>query len=215
MNSTFIVSCIQKHREQFKMELFLNVLTVFLTLFAVIDMPGNVPLVIRLRKENGKIDSAKSTIIATVIMISILFIGQTLFRLLGIETFHFALAGALLILYFGVKMVLGIESDADPDPVPVSIFPIAFPIIAGPGTLSTIMSLTQELPDSVIIAGIILNSIAIYVFLKSADWIQNKLGIVGITIIERVFGILLIAIGMKILINSLVLSIDFATKSMT
>jgi len=197
------------------MELFLNVLTVFLTLFAVIDMPGNVPLVIRLRKENGKIDSAKSTIIATVIMISILFIGQTLFRLLGIETFHFALAGALLILYFGVKMVLGIESDADPDPVPVSIFPIAFPIIAGPGTLSTIMSLTQELPDSVIIAGIILNSIAIYVFLKSADWIQNKLGIVGITIIERVFGILLIAIGMKILINSLVLSIDFATKSMT
>jgi multiple antibiotic resistance protein len=197
------------------MELFLNVLTVFLTLFAVIDMPGNVPLVIRLRKENGKIDSAKSTIIATVIMISILFIGQTLFRLLGIETFHFALAGALLILNFGVKMVLDIESDADPDPVPVSIFPIAFPIIAGPGTLSTIMSLTQELPDSVIIAGIILNSIAIYVFLKSADWIQNKLGIVGITIIERVFGILLIAIGMKILINSLVLSIDFATKSMT
>ncbi len=196
------------------MELFLNVLTVFLTLFAVIDMPGNVPLVIRLRKENGKIDSAKSTIIATVIMISILFIGQTLFRLLGIETFHFALAGAMLILYFGVKMVLGIESDSDPDPVPASIFPIAFPIIAGPGTLSTIMSLTQELPDSVIIAGIVLNSIVIYIFLKSADWIQRKLGVVGITIIERVFGILLIAIGMKILINSLVLSIDFATKSM-
>ncbi len=197
------------------MELVLSVLTVFLTLFAVIDMPGNVPLVIRLRKENGKIDSAKSTVIATVIMISILFIGQTLFRLLGIETFHFALAGAMLILYFGVKMVLGIELDTNPDPVPASIFPIAFPIIAGPGTLSTIMSLTQELPDSVIIAGIVLNSIVIYVFLKSADWIQRKLGIVGITIIERVFGILLIAIGMKILINSLVLSIDFATKAMT
>lgn len=198
-----------------EMEFILNVLTVFLTLFAVIDMPGNVPLVIRLRKENGKIESGKSTIIATLIMVSILFIGQTLFRLLGIETFHFALAGAMLILYFGVKMVLGIESDSEPDPVPATVFPIAFPIIAGPGTLSTIMSLTQDLPDGVIISGIILNAIVIYVFLKSADWIQKKLGVVGITIIERVFGILLIAIGMKILINSLVLSIDFATKLLT
>jgi len=196
------------------MEFFLSVLTVFLTLFAVIDMPGNVPLVIRLRKENGKIDSAKSTVIATVIMISILFAGQTLFGLLGIETFHFALAGAMLILYFGVRMVLGIESSGEPDPVPATIFPIAFPIIAGPGTLSTIMSLTQDMPNSVIVAGIVLNALVIYIFLKSADWIQEKLGVVGITIIERIFGILLIAIGMKMLINSLVLSIDFATKAM-
>jgi len=195
-------------------EFFLSVLTVFLTLFAVIDMPGNVPLVIRLRKENGKIDSAKSTVIATVIMISILFAGQTLFSLLGIETFHFALAGAMLILYFGVRMVLGIESSGEPDPVPATIFPIAFPIIAGPGTLSTIMSLTQDMPNSVIVSGIVLNAVVIYIFLKSADWIQEKLGIVGITIIERIFGILLIAIGMKMLINSLVLSIDFATKAM-
>lgn len=196
------------------MDFYLNVLTVFLTLFAVIDMPGNVPLVIRLRKENGKIDSAKSTAIATVIMVSILFAGQTLFRLLGIETYHFALAGAMLILYFGVRMVLGIESDGDPDPVPATIFPIAFPIIAGPGTLSTIMSLTQDMSNSVIVAGIVLNALVIYGFLKSADWIQEKLGTVGITIVERVFGILLIAIGMKMLINSLVLSIDFATKAM-
>ena len=197
------------------MDFYLNILTVFLTLFAVIDMPGNVPLVIRLRKENGKIDSAKSTIIATVIMVSILFVGQTLFRLLGIETFHFALAGAMLILYFGVRMVLGIESNSEPDPVPATIFPIAFPIIAGPGTLSTIMSLTQDMPNAVIIYGIILNSIIIYAFLKSADWVQEKLGIIGITIIERVFGILLIAIGMKMLINSLVLSIDFAQQAMS
>ena len=197
------------------MDFYLNVLTVFLTLFAVIDMPGNVPLVIRLRKENGKIDSAKSTVIATVIMVSILFVGQTLFSLLGIETFHFALAGAMLILYFGVRMVLGIETSGEPDPVPASIFPIAFPIIAGPGTLSTIMSLTQDMPNSVIVSGIVLNALVIYVFLKSADWIQEKLGVGGIKIIERVFGILLIAIGMKILINSLVLSIDFANKAFT
>ena len=196
------------------MDFYLSVLTVFLTLFAVIDMPGNVPLVIRLRKENGKIDSAKSTVIATAIMVSILFVGQTLFSLLGIETFHFALAGAMLILYFGVRMVLGIESSGGPDPVPATIFPIAFPIIAGPGTLSTIMSLTQDMPNNVIVSGIVLNALVIYIFLKSADWIQEKLGVVGITIVERIFGILLIAIGMKMLINSLVLSIDFATKAM-
>lgn len=201
--------------EMHLMEYALSVLTVFLTLFAVIDMPGNVPLIIRLRKENGKIESGKSTIIATIIMISILFIGKTLFNLLGIETFHFALAGAMLILYFGVRMVLGIESNPDPDPIPATIFPIAFPIIAGPGTLSTIIALTQDQQDVVIISGIILNAVIIYVFLKSAGWIQRKLGIVGITIVERIFGILLIAIGMKMLINSLVLSIDLATKALS
>ena len=195
------------------MEFLLNVLTVFLTLFAVIDMPGNVPLIIKLRKENGEIESLKSTIIATVIMVSILFVGQTLFRLLGIETFHFALAGAMLLLYFGVKMVLGIESESNSEPMPATIFPIAFQIIAGPGTLSTIMSLTQDLSNIEIILGIILNAIMIYIFLKTAPWIQNKLGVVGITIMERVFGILLVAIGMKILINSLVLSVVAAQSA--
>jgi len=194
------------------MEIILNIFTVFLTLFAIIDMPGNVPLIIKLRKENGKIESMKSTMIATLIMIAVLFIGKTIFSVLGIETFHFALAGAFLILFFGVKMVLGIESDPEPDPFPATVFPIAFPLIAGPGTLSAIMSLTQEMPDIIIIAGIILNSIVIYVFLKSAGWMKKKLGVIGIKITERIFGILLIAIGMKILINSLVLSVDFASS---
>ena len=195
------------------MEFVLNVLTVFLTIFAVIDMPGNVPLVIRLRKENGEIETAKSTIVATVIMVSILFIGDIIFKLLGLQVFHFALAGEMLLLYFGVKMVLGIESESNSEPMPATIFPIAFPIIAGPGTLSTIMSLTQDLSNIEIILGIILNAIMIYIFLKTAPWIQNKLGVVGITIMERVFGILLVAIGMKILINSLVLSVVAAQSA--
>lgn len=194
------------------MDIVLNILTVFLTLFAVIDMPGNVPLIIRLRKENGEIESGKATIISVCIMIAMLFIGKTLFTLLGIETFHFALAGAMLLLFFGVKMVLGIESTSSNEPMSATIFPIAFPLIAGPGTLSTIMSLTQDMTDIVIIVGIILNALVIFFFLKSAAWIQNKLGVVGITIMERVFGIILIAIGMKILITSLVLSINFANS---
>jgi multiple antibiotic resistance protein len=194
------------------MDFILNVLTVFLTLFAVIDMPGNVPLVIRLRKENGEIETAKSTIVATIIMVSILFIGDVIFKLLGLQVFHFALAGAMLLLYFGVRMVLGIESEASSEPMPPSIFPIAFPIIAGPGTLSTIISLNQDFSTLTIVIAIIANSIAIFAFLKSADWIQRKLGKVGLTIMERVFGIILIAIGMKILINALVLSINYANS---
>lgn len=194
------------------MDFILNVLTVFLTLFAVIDMPGNVPLVIRLRKENGEIETAKSTIVATIIMVSILFIGDVIFKLLGLQVFHFALAGAMLLLYFGVRMVLGIESEASDEPMPPSIFPIAFPIIAGPGTLSTIISLNQDFSTLTIVIAIIANSIAIFAFLKSADWIQRKLGKVGLTIMERVFGIILIAIGMKILINALVLSINYANS---
>ena len=194
------------------MEFVLNVLTVFLTLFAVIDMPGNIPLVIRLRKENGEIETAKSTIVATVIMVSILFIGDLLFKLLGLEVFHFALAGSMLLLYFGVRMVLGIESETSSEPIPPSIFPIAFPIIAGPGTLSTIISLNQDFSTLTIVIAIIFNSIVIFVFLKSASWIQKKLGKVGLTIMERVFGIILIAIGMKILINAMVLSINHALQ---
>ena len=194
------------------MDFVLNVLTVFLTLFAVIDMPGNVPLVIRLRKENGEIETAKSTIVATVIMVSILFIGDIIFKLLGLQVFHFALAGAMLLLYFGVRMVLGIESEGSSEPMPPSIFPIAFPIIAGPGTLSTIISLNQDFTTTTIVVAIILNSIAIFAFLKSADFIQRKLGKIGLTIMERVFGIILIAIGMKILINALVLSVNYANN---
>jgi len=194
------------------MDFILNVLTVFLTLFSVIAMPGNVPLVIRLRKENGEIETAKSTIVATIIMVSILFIGDVIFKLLGLQVFHFALAGAMLLLYFGVRMVLGIESEASSEPMPPSIFPIAFPIIAGPGTLSTIISLNQDFSTLTIVIAIIANSIAIFAFLKSADWIQRKLGKVGLTIMERVFGIILIAIGMKILINALVLSINYANS---
>ena len=202
----------KKPRYEYRIAIIMLILTVFLTIFAVIDMPGNVPLVIRLRKENGEIETTKSTIVATVIMVSILFIGDFIFKLLGLQVFHFALAGSMLLLYFGVRMVLGIESDSSSEPMPPSIFPIAFPIIAGPGTLSTIISLNQDFSTVTILFGIVLNSIAIFIFLKSADFIQRKLGRVGLTIMERVFGIILIAIGMKILINALVLSVNYANN---
>jgi multiple antibiotic resistance protein len=196
------------------MQTLLNILTAALTLFAVIDMVGNVPLIIKLRKTHGEIESLKGTIIAACIMISTLFVGTTVFNLLGIETFHFGLAGSFLILYFGVKMVLGIDDNGQQkkEAMKATIFPVAFPLISGPGTLSTIMSLTGEFSRFEIVVAIVLNSLVIYLVLKGADWIKKKMGTTGITIMERVFGIILIAIGMKILLQNLLLSIQYANS---
>ena len=196
------------------MQTILNILTATLTLFAVIDMVGNVPLIIKLRKTHGEIESFKGTYIAACIMIGTLFVGTYVFQLLGIETFHFGLAGSFLILYFGVKMVLGIDDNGQQkkEAMKATIFPVAFPLIAGPGTLSTIMSLTGEFTKLEIVVAIVLNSVVIYLVLKSADWIKNKVGTTGIIIVERVFGIILIAIGMKILLQNLLLSIQYASS---
>ena len=193
--------------------MLLDILTAALTLFAVIDMVGNIPLIIKLRKEHGEINSFQGTVISATIMIAILLIGETLFKLLGIETFHFGLAGSFLILYFGVKMVLGLDesSKKQKQAIKATIFPIAFPLISGPGTLTTIMSLQAEFGSYTVIPAIFINSLVIYIVLKSASWIQDKIGIMGITIMERVFGIILIAIGMKILLQNLILSINYAT----
>lgn len=192
--------------------MLLDILTAALTLFAVIDMIGNIPLIIKLRKEHGEINSLQGTFISAAIMIVTLFVGETVFNLLGIETFHFGLAGSFLILFFGVKMVLGLDGNSkkQKEAIKATIFPIAFPLISGPGTLTTIMSLHSEYTIPVIILAILINSFVIYLVLKSAKWIQDKIGIMGITIMERVFGIILIAIGMKILIQNLILSINYA-----
>lgn len=187
----------------------LGVLTVSITLFAVIDMLGNIPLILKLKDEYGEISSLKGSIVSTFIMILTLFFGKTIFSLLGIATHHFALAGSFLIIYFGIKMVLDIQSKKiKKQKIDATIFPIVFPLIAGPGTLSTIMSMRSEFNDLTIISGILINAIVIFFVLNSASWLKEKLGIVAITLMERVFGIILIAIGMKMFIYNLIMSIN-------
>lgn len=191
-----------------------EIITVAITLFAVIDMLGNIPLIINLRKQHGEIESLKGTIVSVLIMIGMLFFGKALFNLIGIETYHFALVGSLLILYFGKNMVLGITHTPKGDRktqeklMKATIFPIAFPLISGPGTLSTIISLRADFSDINIVIGILLNSIVIFIVLKTASWIERKIGETGITLIERIFGIILLAIGIKMFIFNLILSIN-------
>ena len=185
-----------------------NILTPALTLFAVIDIFGSIPLIIKLRNEHGEIQSLKGSIISFAIMVFGLFFGKTIFNMLGLEAFHFGIAGSFLIVYFGIKMVLGIEDKKQKkQAINATIFPIAFPLIAGPGTLSVIISLRSEFNDLEICGAILLNTIIIYLVLKSAEFIKNKMGAMGLTLLERIFGIILIAIGMKMFIYNLVMSI--------
>jgi multiple antibiotic resistance protein len=185
-----------------------NIIIISVTLFSVIDMLGNIPLIISLRKGDKHIDSLKASIYAVLIMILMLFVGKFIFRFLGIEVSHFALAGSMLLFYFGTKMVLGLSDNSKNEHVSATVFPVAFPLIAGPGTLSTVMSFRADYTDIEIIIGILINAIIIFIVLKSASFIQKKLGANGINIIERLFGIILISIAIKMFIENLYITLE-------
>jgi multiple antibiotic resistance protein len=193
-----------------------NILVITVTLFAVIDMLGNIPLVINLRKKHGEIESLKSSIVSAFIMLLFLFTGKSLFNLLGIEVSHFAIAGSLLLMYFGVKMVLGIdETEKNKEKSNnATVFPMAFPLIAGPGTLSTILSFRADYSDLEIAIAILINAIVIFIVLKSSKWIQKILGPNGINLMERFFGIILISIGIKMFLDNLLIAIQTFNDSL-
>lgn len=177
-----------------------EIITVTFTLFAVIDMVGNVPVLASLRaKMGGEIRSLQATIASGGLMILFLFIGQQFLNILGLDVQSFAVAGSIVIFIIGLEMVLGIEFfKADSNPKSGSVVPIAFPLIAGSGTLTTIMSLKANYFDANIFIGILINCIVIFVVLKSLKWIEKVLGPNGMTVIRKFFGVILLAIAVKI-----------------
>ena len=178
-----------------------EILSVSLILFSVIDIIGNVPIVINLRKKVGHIQSGKATIVAGAIMVLFLFVGETILNLFGIDVGSFAVAGALIMFLIGMEMVLGIELfKSDPDEVTntASIVPIAFPLIAGPGTMTSLISLRAEYGLYTILIGTAINVVLIYLVLKSSNWLERKLGAAGFNILRKVFGIILLSISIKI-----------------
>ncbi len=182
-----------------------DVVTITLTLFAVIDMLGNLPVIISLRKKIGHIQSGKATITAGVLMIAFLFLGEKILNLIGIDVLSFSLAGAIVIFIIGLEMVLGVEFFKSGDnPTSGSIVPIAFPLLAGSGSLTTIISLRAAYTHPNIILGILINMLIIYIVLKTTNWIEKKLGSSGIEIIRRVFGIILLSIAIKLAKDSLI-----------
>lgn len=174
-------------------------LTVTFTLFAVIDIIGSVPLLIGLKKKLGGIRESKATLISGGLMILFLFLGESFLGVLGIDVKSFAVGGSIVIFILGLEMVLGIEFfKSDGDAKSGTVVPIAFPLIAGSGTLTTIISLRANYSEWVVLAGILINLIVVYVTLKSLDFISRLLGPAGMTAVRKFFGVVLLAIAVKI-----------------
>ena len=167
-------------------------------LFAIIDVVGNVPLIVLLREKYKVIESEKASLVSLVIMIVFLFLGEIILNLLGVDINSFAVAGSIIILFLAAEMILGVRLYKDSNPKTASIVPLAFPLIAGPGTLTTLISIKSEYNDINIIMAIIINMILVYFVLKSSEKIQKVLGSQGINILRKVFGIILLAIGIKL-----------------
>ena len=167
-------------------------------LFAIIDIVGNIPLIVLFREKFKVIESEKASLVSLIIMIVFLYIGEILLNLLGVDINSFAVAGSIIILFLAAEMILGIKIYKDNNPKTASVVPIAFPLIAGPGTLTTLISIKSEYNDVNIILAIILNMVLVYIVLKSSEKLQKILGSQGISILRKVFGIILLAIGIKL-----------------
>jgi multiple antibiotic resistance protein len=176
-----------------------EVLTTTFTLFAVIDMLGAVPILVTLReKMGGNIRSSQATLASGVLMIAFLFVGKQFLNLLGLDVKSFAVAGSIVIFILGLEMVLGLEFFKADNAKSGSVVPIAFPLIAGSGTLTTIMSLKANYEDINILTAIIINTVVIFIVLGSLKWIERALGPNGLAIIRKFFGVVLIAIAVKL-----------------
>ncbi|MGV6830153.1 MAG: MarC family protein [bacterium] len=184
---------------------FKEIFTSFMVLFAVIDIVGNIPIIIDLRKKVGHIQSEKASLIAGVIMILFLFLGQNILNLIGIDVNSFAVAGAFVLFFIALEMILGITlyKDEEGDAITASIFPLAFPLIAGPGSLTTLLSLRAEYALENIIVAVVVNVLFIYIVLKTSSRIERFIGPNGISIIRKVFGVILLAIAVKLFAHNI------------
>ncbi|MEO8823303.1 MAG: MarC family protein [Ginsengibacter sp.] len=175
-------------------------ITITFTLFAVIDIVGSIPVLITLKdKMGGQIRSLQATIASGALMILFLFVGEQFLNLLGLDVHSFAVAGSVVIFIIGLEMILGVDFfKQDNNPKSGSMVPIAFPLIAGSGTLTTIISLKAGYHDINILLGILINCIIIFVVLKLLNKIEKVLGPSGLSVIRKFFGVILIAIAVKI-----------------
>ncbi len=175
-----------------------EIFTISMVLFAVIDIVGSVPIIVDLRNKVGHIQSEKASLVAAIIMIAFLFVGEEILKLIGIDASSFAVAGSFVLFFLALEMILGIRLYKEDNPSTASIVPIAFPLIAGAGTMTTILSLRAEYEKINIIIAIVINVIVVYTVLKSSSKIERLLGENGLGVIRKVFGVILLAIAVKL-----------------
>lgn len=178
---------------------FDKLITVTFTLFAVIDILGSIPLLVSLKEKMGGIRSIQATLISGALMIIFLLIGKQFLEIMSLDIHSFAVGGSIVMFLLGLEMVLGLEIfKGDVDVRSGTIVPIAFPIIAGSGTLTTIMSLKANYDQLYIFIGILINLVFVYLVLHSLKWIERAIGPAGLLAIRKFFGVILLAIAVKI-----------------
>ncbi|MBL0339776.1 MAG: MarC family protein [Bacteroidetes bacterium] len=182
---------------------FKDIITVSMILFAVIDIIGSIPAIIQIRQQAGSIHPEKATVVSFLIMLLFLFLGESILKFLGLDLSSFAIAGSFVLFFLSLEMILGIKIYKDELPATASIVPIAFPLIAGAGTMTTLLSLRAQYDSVTIIIGVILNLVLVYLCLKNLRFLENLLGPVGIGVVRKVFGFILLAIAVKLFRSNL------------
>ncbi|AGC77042.1 multiple antibiotic resistance protein [Nonlabens dokdonensis] len=177
---------------------FKEAFTAGMILFAVIDIIGSIPIIVDLRRKVGHVQSEKASIVAGMLMIVFMFVGESMLGLIGIDVNSFAVAGAFIIFFIALEMILGIQLYKDDAPETAAIIPIAFPLIAGAGTLTSVLSLRSEYAAINIIVAIIVNIGFVYVVLKNSGKIEKLIGKQGINVVRKIFGVILLAIAVKL-----------------
>ncbi|SDG95617.1 multiple antibiotic resistance protein [Pedobacter terrae] len=179
-----------------------EILSTTMVLFAIIDILGAIPVVIELRRKAGHIESEKASLVAAGLMILFLFVGESLLKVIGLDVESFAIAGSFVIFFIAMEMVLGLTIFKEEAPETVSIVPLAFPLIAGAGTMTTLLSLKTEYHTQNILVGIILNMLFVYFVLKNTNRLEKLFGKSGLNILRKAFGVILLAIAIKLFRNN-------------
>lgn len=188
-------------RQDNKMELkfdIIEILKVTMVLFAVIDVIGSIPVILTLKQRNGQIEAAKASWVSLGIMVVFLFLGNYILDVIGITIGDFAIAGSILLFIIAFEMILGIKISKDEMNSSASVVPLAFPLIAGTGTLSTLLSIRAEYNIVSILIAIVINVVVVYLVLRYLNLVERVLGPSGIAILKKVFGIILLALAIKL-----------------
>jgi multiple antibiotic resistance protein len=181
---------------------FLDIFTVFMVLFAVIDITGSIPIILDIKKKTGDISPLRTALVAFVLMLSFLFIGEPLLNLFSVDLSSFAIAGAIVLFFLGLELVLGFEFFSYEHTKGTAIVPVAFPLIAGAGSMTTLISLKTEYHIQNILVALTMNMIVVYLVLKATNFFERFLGEAGILILKKIFGIILLAIAIRLFLSN-------------
>ncbi|MGM0464736.1 MAG: MarC family protein [Bacteroidota bacterium] len=174
----------------------------FMVLFAVIDIIGSVPIIVDIKRKSGEVGAAKASLVAFTIFIMFFFAGEPLLALFGVDISSFAIAGSIVILLLGLEMVMGIELFKHDSPGGGTVVPIAFPLIAGAGSITTLLSLKAEYAPVNILIALVLNIAVVFLVLRMTSMVERILGPAGVHILRKVFGIILLAIAVKLFMTN-------------